>query len=227
MKQVAHKLNVFFKFLRNMTINGLFVVVFCGSTEVHAVETVYWVDNQSGTAMAGFDPISYFLRGQGDSGDYRYEYYWSGAVWRFQNEGNLVAFREYPLIYAPQFGGYDALKMTSSVSVTPDPRYGEVYGNRLYLFHNKKNLDIWSTNRKKYIRAAQASWQSMHHYGFFKNFDVIGIDPDAAMGANKPLTEKQKVLEKMDELDRQNVKSAPRSGLDHDDWESALDQNEQ
>ncbi|MBL1420461.1 MAG: hypothetical protein COC24_008125 [Alphaproteobacteria bacterium] len=227
MDQVVHKLNVFFNFSRNIAVKGLFAAVFCGSIEVHAVETVYWVDNQSGTAMAGFDPISYFLRGQGDAGDNHYEYYWSGAVWRFQNEGNLAAFREYPLIYAPQFGGYDALKMSTSVSVTPSPYYGEVYDNRLYLFHNKENLDTWSINKKKYIRAAQASWQTMHQYEFFKNFDVIGIDLDATMGANKPLTEKQKVLEKMDELDRQNVKSAPRSGLDHDDWEGASDQNEQ
>lgn len=208
MDQVAHKLTISFRFFKNTVINGMFMVVFGSSTMVHAVETVYWVDNQSGVAMAGYDPISYFLRGEGGYGDYHYEYYWSGAVWRFQNEGNLSAFREYPLIYAPQYGGYDALKMSSSVSVTPDPYYHSVYENRLYLFHNRKNLEIWSRNREKYIRAAQKNWQALHVYDLGKNFEVPEVEPDEATMTENAETEAEKVLKKMSELDGENTPEA-------------------
>lgn len=227
MDQVAHILGIFFKFSKNIVINGLFIVVFLGSTAVHAVETVYWVDNQSGVAMSGYDPISFFLRGEGDFGDYHYEYYWSGAVWRFQSEGNLAAFREYPLIYAPQFGGYDALKMSSNVNVTPDPYYSDVYDNRLYLFHDQKNLDIWLRNRDKYIRAARKSWQALHVYEVFKNFDTPEIESEDAVVVNKPSSEKQKMLEKMSDLDRKNERAPLRDGLDEEDWKEESDQKEQ
>lgn len=209
MSQVAQKLNMPFKFLKNTVIKGMFLAAFGSSTMVHAVETVYWVDNQSGVAMAGYDPISYFLRGEGGFGDYHYEYYWSGAVWRFQNEGNLRAFREYPLIYAPQYGGFDALKMSSSVSVTPDPYYNAVYDNRLYLFHSRKNLEIWSRNRKKYIRAAQKNWQSLHVYELGKNFEAPEVVPDETAMMENAETDEEKVLKKMSELDRENATEDP------------------
>lgn len=208
MGQIAHKLGILFKFLKNSVINGVFIAVFGSFSMVHAVETVYWVDNQSGVAMAGYDPISYFLRGEGGYGDYHYEYFWSGAVWRFQNEGNLRAFREYPLIYAPQYGGFDALKMSSSVSVTPDPYYNDVYDNRLYLFHDKKNLDIWLRNREKYIRAAQKNWQLLHDYEMGKNFEAPEIEPDDSVMMENAETEEEKVLKKMNELDQKNTAEA-------------------
>lgn len=207
MNDALSKLNRFFKILKNTVIHSLFLAGFCAASSAHAVETVYWVDNQSGVAMAGYDPISYFLRGEGGFGDYHYEYYWSGAVWRFQNEGNLEAFRDYPLIYAPQFGGYDAYKMSSSVKVTPDPYYSDVFNNRLYLFHNQKNLDEWQKKRKTHIRAAQKNWQAMHVYQVFKNFDAPEIEQDDTENNKKIETQEERVLRKMSEIDREKAEA--------------------
>lgn len=167
--------NLLFSHLKKGLAVGFFTVHFLSISMVQAVETIFWVDSQTGSAMAGYDPISFFLRGRGARGSNIYEYYWSGAVWRFQSEGNLAAFRDSPLTYAPQFGGFDPIKMSLDVSVSPDPHYSDVYNNRLYLFHSQENLDEWLGNKAKYVRSAHNSWAAKHQYGVEKNFAVKKI----------------------------------------------------
>ncbi|NRA87840.1 MAG: hypothetical protein HRU28_10720 [Rhizobiales bacterium] len=151
-----------------------------------AVETVFWVDNQSGVAISGYDPISFFLSGQGRRGDVQYEYFWGGAVWRFENEGNLSAFRDSPLVYIPQFGGYDVVEMSYSKKVTPNPRFSDLYQNRLYLFHSQDSLDIWHKSKEKYIRSASRSWLNLNVGGLGKNFIVQVIKKDKPSAVTTP-----------------------------------------
>lgn len=143
-------------------------ILFCQSS--HADETVFWVDSQTGVAMSGFDPTSYFLSGMGFRGSREYEYYWKGAVWRFENEGNLLAFRDSPLTYAPQFGGHGATKMAANLKVSPNPNYSDVYENRLYLFHSKHLLDEWNNSKRKFVKSARANWLNLNYFVIDKNF---------------------------------------------------------
>ncbi|MCJ8324388.1 MAG: hypothetical protein HRU29_07010 [Rhizobiales bacterium] len=151
----------------------------------HADETVFWVDSQTGVAMAGFDPTSYFLSGIGFRGSREYEYYWKGAVWRFQNEGNLLVFRGSPLTYAPQFGGHGATKMAANLKVSPNPKYSDVYENRLYLFHSKQLLDDWNNSKRKFVKSAQVNWLNLNYFGIEKNFveDQLNFAEIAAKNA--------------------------------------------
>ena len=142
-------------------------------------------------------------------------------MWRFQNEGNLEAFREYPLIYAPQYGGFDALKMSANVSVTPDPYFSDVYENRLYLFHSKKNLDKWLVNKKKYVRAAQKNWTAMHVYEVFKNFDAPEVVEEMPAELTEADADKQKALNKMSEIDRNNEKAELEAAVNKTNWSEA------
>ncbi len=177
----------------SLTIGLLF------SLPAYAVETVFWVDSQNGTAIGGYDPLSYFLSGQGRLGDQNYEYFWAGAVWRFENEGNLSAFRDAPLIYIPQFGGYDSVEMSHNKKVTPSPEFSDLYNNRLYLFHSQESLDIWTNAKDKYLKAAKRNWLSFNVKGISKNFivqqlkdeeifNIIPADTDIAKNPSKPLT---------------------------------------
>lgn len=194
----------------------LWVVAFAtlGMPSVYAVETVFWVDGHSGVAMSGYDPISYFLRGEGAPGSRNYEYFWEGAVWRFENEGNLKAFRDNPLTYAPQFGGFDATKMATNLRVTPDPRFSDLYNNRLYLFHSQKNLEIWKLLKAKHLKAAQNNWTAQYSYDIGKNFMVtkpVEIEV-AVIEPAKPVEVKPEV-EEIEELVEEFVKKPiPQGG---------------
>ncbi len=144
----------------------------------YSVETIFWVDGQNGLAISGYDPISYFLSGKGYRGSSFYEYYWKGAEWRFENEGNLAAFRDSPLTYIPQFGGFDAVKMAANIKVSPDPSIGEVFENRLYLFHSKDARNKWREKRQKYILSARKNWLRLSVYDINKNFIIHTIKTD-------------------------------------------------
>lgn len=169
-------LNGTLSLFKPMKMLMVFIALSLNIASVKAVETVFWVDNQSGVAMSGYDPMSYFLGGYGRRGTAEYEYFWEGAVWRFESEGNLMAFRDNPLTYAPQFGGYDATKMAGDLRVSPDPQYGDLYKNRLYLFHSQRNLNEWLELKNKHVKAAQKNWISLYKYSISNNFVVEQIE---------------------------------------------------
>lgn len=178
------------KNLKQLKTTLFSLALFCNMgfiSAVNAVETVFWVDNRMGVAISGYDPISFFLRGQGAVGSRNYEYFWAGAVWRFENEGNLNAFRDSPLTYAPQFGGYDAVKMALDLQVSPDPKYSEMFENRLYLFHSQVNLDEWHDSKSKYIKAGRTNWLELYAFSIFKNFAVQLIEPIVYVDENQQI----------------------------------------
>src|SRR5207248_3817916 len=67
------------------------------------------VDERTGLAIHGFDPVAYFTEAAAAIGREELELPYAGAVWRFRNAGNRTAFAERPDIYMPQFGGYDPI----------------------------------------------------------------------------------------------------------------------
>ena len=56
-------------------------------------------------AIGGYDPVAYFLDGQPHRGVEDFQFDWARATWLFGSEGNLVAFKDRPDVYAPVFGG--------------------------------------------------------------------------------------------------------------------------
>lgn len=215
----------FRKLLKIFVISTVALFQMSAISIVQAIETVFWVDSNLGVALGGYDPISYFIRGRGVEGSDVYEYFWAGAVWRFENEGNLKAFRDSPLIYSPQFGGFDATKMSVSVQVSPDPRYSDVFENRLYLFHSQKNLDIWKQSRSKFVKSARSHWLDLNVYSINKNFVVdqiakakepIDILANAKMSKDKNQTDADDASETAAKAAPINlsVGNSPSGGLD-------------
>lgn len=195
-------LKIFLKIPNILKIFSISCMLCLSFSMARAVETVFWVDAQTGVAMAGYDPISYFIGGRGARGSRNYEYFWQGAVWRFVNEGNLTAFRDNPLIYAPQFGGFDATKMADNIRVSPDPQFGDLFENRLYLFHSQANLNEWLDLKSKHVKAAQKNWMAQYVYGINKNFVVRQIEQDDILSfalADSGLTANSGQKEEVDE----------------------------
>jgi len=57
-----------------------------------ATDSQLTVNPETGIAISGFDPVSYFTDGKALFGRPEFELNKDGAVWRFSNEGNRGAF---------------------------------------------------------------------------------------------------------------------------------------
>jgi hypothetical protein len=93
-------------------------------------------EQQSGLALNGFDPVTYFL-GAPRAGDPGRDLIWSGVGWRFVNEANREAFRRDPEGFAPHFGGYDPVAVSQGHAAAADPALFAVVDGRLYVFRNE------------------------------------------------------------------------------------------
>jgi YHS domain-containing protein len=115
-------------------------------------------DRFSGLAIAGFDPVAYFVQREPVLGLREFETQAEGVVWRFHNEGNLASFLAHPEIYGPQFGGYDPVDVARGVTVAGNPLFWVITGERLYLFGFEANRDAFAADPQHYLAQAQARW---------------------------------------------------------------------
>jgi YHS domain-containing protein len=133
-----------------------------GSGSARAATTERIVTNRySGLAIAGFDPLAYFVDGRPEMGSPQYEAPQGGAVWRFCNEGNRASFVAHPEVYAPQFGGYDPVDLARGVTVAGSPLFWLVAGDRLYLFGREETRDAFAANPVPYLKEAKLRWPAL------------------------------------------------------------------
>jgi hypothetical protein len=119
------------------------------------------VDQRTGLAIHGFDPVAYFTDSHPQVGREELELAFAGAAWRFRNPGNLTAFARDPGIYMPQFGGYDPILLAQGVATAGHPQLWVVAENRLYLFHSETGRDAFMANPFRATAAAQANWPAV------------------------------------------------------------------
>jgi hypothetical protein len=115
-------------------------------------------DRNTGLAISGFDPVTYFIDGAPLKGSDELEYAFAGAVWRFRNEGNRGAFIADPEVYMPRYGGYDPLGIARGVAVPGDPRVWLLAGERLYLFYTAERPERL---HRRHGRVGRACGQQM------------------------------------------------------------------
>jgi hypothetical protein len=115
-------------------------------------------DPQSGLALYGFDPVSYFTEGQPVPGIAEFEYRHAGVSWRFRNEGNRAAFATNPEIYSPRFGGYDPLGVARGVATPGHPQLWVRRDDRIYLFHKAETRAAFVADAAGAVAAAEGRW---------------------------------------------------------------------
>lgn len=94
------------------------------------------IDETTGFAIGGYDPVAYFIDSQPRRGMTEFQFEWRGGTWLFVNEGNLAAFHDRPDVYTPMFGGYCAFAVAQGRPAEGSPLHFTVYNGRLYLFAN-------------------------------------------------------------------------------------------
>ncbi len=108
----------------------------------------YFSVSDSGLAMKGYDPVSYFS-GKATRGDQSISYLFQGMKYIFASEENLRQFEKNPQLFEPAYGGWCAWAMLDGEKVEINPKRFKVIDDRLYLFYDRffnntlKNLLLW------------------------------------------------------------------------------------
>ena len=113
------------------------------------------IDNYSGIAIKGYDPVSYFVSNQALKGKETIKSEWRNAIWYFGSEENKNAFMSNPEKYAPQFGGYCSFAVNAGFSANADPTSFLIKDEKLYLFNG---ADV----KAEAVEAGQAFFDLAH-----------------------------------------------------------------
>lgn len=119
------------------------------------------IDVNTGLAISGFDPVAYFTDRMPRLGRGAFEYAYGGAVWRFCNDGNRIAFMNDPGVYQPKFGGYDPLGIARGVAVPGDPRNWIIADERLYFFRTPEARAAFAAAVEQIALAADGRWAAV------------------------------------------------------------------
>ena len=126
--------------------------------------TPAWADkvpvyqSNSGTAIDGTDPISYFTEGRPVVGDADITHKWNGATWRFTSAENRDRFAASPEKYAPQYGGYCAWAVSQGYTASTDPDAWSIVDGKLYLNYSKSVQKNWEKDVPGHITSANKNW---------------------------------------------------------------------
>jgi hypothetical protein len=119
------------------------------------------VNRLTGLAISGFDPVAYFTDTTASRGDERFEAVHDRAIWRFRNEGNRAAFVAHPDVYAPQFGGYDAVDVARGKVVEGLPQLWTIHRRKLYLFASETSRTAFAANPDGFAGTAERRWPKL------------------------------------------------------------------
>ena len=115
-------------------------------------------------ALNGYDPVAYFEEGPA-KGSKKLSHTFKGVTYRFSSEENLEAFKQDPLAYEPQYGGWCAWAMYDGGGRTaPNPKRFKIIDNKLYVFYDGtfgNTLELWNkkANDAALIGKANYFWE--------------------------------------------------------------------
>ena len=105
------------------------------SFNLSAQNTSY--NTKKGYVAEGYDVVSYFTNKEPLEGKNKFITTHDGVQFKFSSKKNLIIFKENPLKYIPQYGGYCAYAVAEKNKKTfIDPEYYEIRDGKLYLFYN-------------------------------------------------------------------------------------------
>jgi hypothetical protein len=139
----------------------LAVLVVLAGTASAAVTRWFWSDPATGFAIGGFDPVAYFVDAAPRQGRGGHEFEWQGAIFNFVSAANLAVFAADPEVYAPQFGGHDAMRAAKGIAAEGNPHIWMVAGDRLYFFATEENRAAWTSVGDSARGLAQKDWKGV------------------------------------------------------------------
>src|SRR5437588_860575 len=118
------------------------------------------IDQHTGLALYGIDPVAYFTERRPVPGRADFEYGYAGAIWRFANGGNRAAFARDPDIYMPRYGGYDPGGSARGLATPGFAAPWGVFGERPSLFYTAGARAGFIARPAPLIAARSARWRA-------------------------------------------------------------------
>lgn len=110
------------------------------------------------TALAGYDPVSYFDANGPVQGKADIVLIWNGQTWRFISRRHRSRFRKNPDRYVPQYDGFSALIVAHGGLVPGDPRQYSIVDGRLFLEIAPAPQETWRRSAQRLIERADRQW---------------------------------------------------------------------
>lgn len=111
-----------------------------------------------GLAIGGYDPVAYYTMDRAVEGSEEFTYEYLGSEWRFANAEHRDMFKEDPLRYIPQYGGYCASAVPQGGgNAMINPRVWRMVDGKLYLFYSETERIGWSSDDPA-VAEADAAW---------------------------------------------------------------------
>jgi len=120
-----------------------------------------WGYQESGVAIRGYDPVSYFTESKAVKGSEEHTVEWSDAIWHFSSAENANLFKDSPTDYAPQYGGYCAYGVAQDYLVKIEPEQWRIVDGKLYLNYDHKVQKTWLEDISGYIKQADEKFESL------------------------------------------------------------------
>jgi hypothetical protein len=120
------------------------------------------VNQNSGVAIKGYDPVAYFTDSKPIKGSPQFTFQWKGAAWHFASAAHRDEFAKSPEKYAPQYGGYCAYGVSQNHTAPIDPEAWTVIDGKLYLNYSQGVKKTWSKEIPKHLEQADRNWPALY-----------------------------------------------------------------
>ncbi len=120
---------------------------------------------ESGVALQGYDPISYFTIGKAVKGKKEFAVSVRNTIYYCSSLDHKKLLEANPERYEPQYGGWCAYAMGDSGSkVEISPQTFKIIDGKLYLFYNayfSNTLKSWNKNETALKKKADMNWEKI------------------------------------------------------------------
>ena len=114
-----------------------------------------------GTAVKGYDVVSYFEDGRSAMGSREHTHDWKGATCRFRSAEHRELVAAYPEKYAPQYGGCCAYAVSQRATTDIDPGAWRIVDGKLYLNLSKRVQELWEQDIPGHSARADDNWPTL------------------------------------------------------------------
>lgn len=117
-----------------------------------------WIDPETGYAIGGYDPVSYFVSHAPRPGQAGIEFADGSVTWMFASTANRAAFAHAPDVYTPRFGGRDPMQLARGFEARGNPHHWLIEGGDLFLFASPQTRLDWIAASADVRAAAERNW---------------------------------------------------------------------
>lgn len=124
-------------------------------------KSLKYCTTETSVGAGTFDPVSYFHSDEPKIGNPSFQHVHDGVTYFFVSEANLKLFKEDPVRYLPQFGGW--CSMTLAMGKTTRPTYTNylIQDGKLYLFERTLSVngkELWLKSPKTNYENARKNY---------------------------------------------------------------------